>query len=80
MKLLQRISIIVLITFFISNNINAQCSANYDTFYSFDVDVPDNYSLAWQYTSGYIYRFPVTQGITYEWSLSIDDGVDNGNP
>lgn len=80
MKLLQRISIIVLITFFISNNINAQCSANYDTYYSFDVDVPDNYSLAWQYTSGYIYRFPVTQGITYEWSLSIDEGVDNGNP
>ncbi len=80
MKLLQRISIIVLITLFNTINLNAQCNVNFDNYYSFDVDMPDNYSLAWQYTSGITYRFPVTQGITYEWSLSADEGVDNGNP
>jgi hypothetical protein len=80
MKLLQRISIIVLITFFNSINLNAQCNGNFDPFYSFDVDITNDYTLVWQYTSGNTYRFPVIQGTTYEWSLSLDEGVDNGDP
>ena len=78
MKLLQRISFIILITFFNANSLSAQCS--YDNFISLDVDMPDNYTLAWQNTSGNVYRFPVTLGTTYEWSLSVDEGAFNGDP
>lgn len=85
MKLLQRISIIVLITFSNISNINAQtdwqCSFDESNLNSYDV--PDNYTLSWQHVTGFndVFKFPVTEGITYEWSLSIDDGANNvANP
>lgn len=79
MNVILRITLFFLLTVFSVSKSNAQgCGFLYPFNPVIEIS---NYSFSWQHvgTSAFEYRFNVTAGTTYEWSLCSEDGANNGN-